>query len=112
VIRKIGSSRSRELMLTGRSFDAIEAFELGLVHRLCKPGGLDEAVKKTVSLLLSNAPGAMLGVKELIRYLEDHPDSNNLSEKTSGLIAKYRLSDEGQEGMKAFLEKRKPNWIE
>jgi len=112
VFRKIGSSRTRELMLTGRRFDAIEAFEFGLVHKLCKPGGLNESLRKITDLLLSNAPAALTGVKELIRFLEDNPDSSALPAKTARLIARYRLSEEGQEGMKAFLEKRKPNWIE
>lgn len=112
VIRKMGSSRTRELMLTGRRFDAIEAFEFGLVHQLCKPGGLDGAIKKLSDLLLSNAPGALSGVKELVRFLEDQPDSSTLPAKTAKLIARFRLSPEGQEGMRAFLEKRKPDWIE
>lgn len=112
VLRKIGSNRTRELMLTGRRFDAIEAYESGLVHKLCKPGGLDDAVKKLTDLLLSNGPAALTGVKELIRFLEDNPDSSALPAKTARLIARFRLSEEGQEGMKAFLEKRKPDWIE
>ena len=53
----------------------------------------------------------MTGIKELMRHLEGNPDGKNLPEDTARLIAKFRLSDEGQEGMNAFLEKRKPDWL-
>ena len=109
--RKIGSSRSRELMLTGRTFDAIEAYEAGLVHRLCKPDGLDRSLEELTGLLQAGGGEAMTGIKELMRYLEGHPDARNLPEKTAGLIAKFRTSEEGQEGMNAFLEKRRARWM-
>ena len=112
VIRKIGGSRMRELMLTGRGFDAVEAYESGLVHRICKPGGLEQTLDGLTTLLLANGPEAQSGIKELIRDLEDNPDNKKLVEETAKLIAKFRLSKEGQEGMNAFLEKRKPNWSE
>ena len=111
VFRKMGSSRTREMMLTGRAFDAIEAYESGLVHRLCKPGGLEQSLSSLSKILLSNGPSAMTGIKELMRHLEGNPDGKNLPEDTARLIAKFRLSDEGQEGMNAFLEKRKPDWL-
>ncbi|MBN2697512.1 MAG: enoyl-CoA hydratase/isomerase family protein [Bacteroidales bacterium] len=112
IIRKTGSSRARELMLTGRRFDAIEAFEIGLIHQLCKPGGLDQALERLIAILKTSGPSALSGVKELIRYIEKDPGNKDLPEDTSQLIAGFRTSPEGQEGMLAFLEKRKPNWIE
>ncbi len=112
VLRKAGFSRTTELMLTGRIFSAREALEAGLVQRICDEGLLQENTEEVIEELLSNGPEAMKGVKKLLRTLEKGIPSDQIQAYTSKIIAECRVSDEGQEGMKAFFEKRKPNWLE
>ncbi len=112
ILRKAGFSRTTELMLTGRMFSAREAREAGLAQRICDQGLLKENTDKLIEELLSNGPEAMKGVKQLLRRLEKDIPSDQIQTYTSKLIAGFRVSDEGQEGMKAFFEKRNPNWHE
>lgn len=112
ILRKAGFSRTTELMLTGRMFSAREAREAGLAQRICDQGLLKENTDKLIEELLSNGPEAMKGVKQLLRRLEKDIPSDQIQAYTSKLIAGFRVSDEGQEGMKAFFEKRNPNWHE
>jgi len=112
ILRKAGFSRTTELMLTGRMFSAREAREAGLAQRICDHGLLKENTDKLIEELLSNGPEAMKGVKQLLRRLEKDIPSDQIQAYTSKLIAGFRVSDEGQEGMKAFFEKRNPNWHE
>ncbi|HER07658.1 MAG TPA: enoyl-CoA hydratase/isomerase family protein [Bacteroides sp.] len=112
VLRKMGYSRTKELMLTGRLFHAKEAVEYGLAHVICGKGKLEETADAVIKELLSNGPRAMKGIKSLLDTL-DRPGANDrLSDLTAELIAKYRSSEEGQEGISAFFEKRKPGWHE
>jgi len=110
VTRKAGEARTSELMLTGRVFDAMEALQSGLVHRICREGELTGAVKELTDLLLENGPAAMTGIKGLLRTLRREMTEEKLVELTAGVIARCRTSVEGQEGIRAFFEKRKPNW--
>jgi len=112
VLKKIGYSRTRELMLTGRLFYAKEAVQIGLAHIICGEGKLEETVDDMIRILLSGAPLAMKGVKSLLDKLEGTITTDQLSDYTAELIAKYRTSEEGQEGINAFFEKRKPGWHE
>jgi methylglutaconyl-CoA hydratase len=109
VIRKIGVSAARELFLTGARFSAARARELGLVHEVVPADRLDEAVERRLEEIRSAGPRAIEVAKSLIRALAGaHPD--DVIGLTTQTIAKQRVSDEGQEGMRAFLEKRKPGW--
>jgi methylglutaconyl-CoA hydratase len=108
VMRKAGFSRSSDWMMTGRVIDAAEAHEAGLVHRICEDGSLELATGLLVEELLSGGVQALKGIKRLLRRIEGKTDPGELDTYTSGLIAGFRTSPEGQEGMKAFLEKRKP----
>jgi methylglutaconyl-CoA hydratase len=108
VVRKIGVSAARELFLTGERFSASRARELGLVHLVVALDQLDAAVDERVSELLLAAPGAVAAAKLLIRRVA--PRSEGLRELTVEAIAERRSSPEGQEGLAAFLEKRKPSW--
>jgi methylglutaconyl-CoA hydratase len=112
VLRKIGYSRSRELMLTGRLFDAGEAVSIGLAHIMCGQGKLEETVDELVRGLLSGGPGAMKGIKSLLDDLDGSVAPGHLSDYTAELIARFRTSEEGREGIDAFFEKRKPGWHE
>ena len=109
VLRKAGFSRSSDWMMTGRVIDAGEALEAGLIHRICDEGSLEEATDLLASELLSGGVQALKGVKRLLRHIEGKTEPCEVDIYTSGLIAGFRISPEGQEGMQAFLEKRKPN---
>lgn len=101
VLAKIGSSAARRYFVTGERFDAVTALRIGLVHELAD--GLDTAVDRVLDELLAAGPEATRAAKELARA----PRS---AEETARLIAERRTSAEGQEGLRAFLEKRPPSW--
>jgi methylglutaconyl-CoA hydratase len=109
-VRKIGVSAARELFLTGERFTAARAAALGLVHRVVPLDELDAAVDERVSELLQAAPGALATAKSLIRSVQARP-VEGVRELTIETIAERRASAEGQEGLSAFLEKRKPDWV-
>jgi methylglutaconyl-CoA hydratase len=110
VIRKIGVSAARELFLTGSRFSAARAREIGLVHDVVPAAMLDEAVERRIAEIRSSGPGAVGVAKALLREIAGiHP--NDVIGLTTSTIAAQRVSPEGQEGMRAFLEKRKPGWI-
>lgn len=109
VLRKIGPSAARELFLTGARFPAARAREIGLVHHVVPAGQLDARVDQLTRDLLTSSPGAIALTKDLIRQVVGVlPD--DVIGLTSETIAHARISEEGQEGMRAFLEKRKPSW--
>ncbi len=110
VVRKIGVSAARELFLTGERFTAARAAALGLVHRVVPLDELDKAVDERVQELLQAAPGALAAAKNLIRRVSARP-VEGVRELTIEAIAERRASAEGQEGLDAFLEKRKPDWV-
>jgi methylglutaconyl-CoA hydratase len=111
VIKRIGEYGARELMLTGKRINGKEAEAFRLVNKSVTPEMLEETIAETIANLRTSGPDAMKHCKMLI-----HEVSNNLKMKeaydyTARMIADIRASEEGQEGMNAFLEKRKPNWI-
>ena len=109
VLAKIGRSAARELFLTGRRFTAQHALDIGLVHTVVPPEHLDAAVDAVVRELLSAGPEAVAAVKRLIADVEA-ADRTQVSAMTATALAKRRVSAEGQEGLRAFLQKRKPGW--
>jgi methylglutaconyl-CoA hydratase len=111
VIRKIGEGNARELFLTGERISARKAREIGLVNEEAKEGELDVVVAKWVNQLVTSGPVAIAKCKELIRNVPQM-DLDEAGPYTAEMIAKMRTSEEGQEGMAAFLEKRKPKWAE
>ena len=111
VVRKIGHSQVRALFLTGERFDGVRAREIGLVHEVISEEDLDAAVQEKVEGLLAGGPEALAATKALLRELRDAaPDE--VTEITARRIAELRTGEEGQEGLGAFLEKRKPAWRE
>jgi methylglutaconyl-CoA hydratase len=110
VVRKTGKSRAAAWMISGIEFTAEEALAGGLVHLICENGNLGEATRTLVNNLLGGGSGAMQGIKYMLRDLDLHRTPDEIQEKTAQLIARFRISPEGQEGMRAFLEKRKPQW--
>jgi len=110
VMRKLGASRTRHLFLTGERFDADEALRIGLVHRVVHLDGLDAAVDAVVSDLLACAPQGIAGAKRLVHDLLD-ADVEAAALLARDAITDARGSDDGREGLTAFLEKRKPRWL-
>ena len=109
VLPKIGVSAARELFLTGMRFNAHRAREIGLVHAVVPEAQLDETVQRYVAEILSAAPTAVAAAKRLIPHVwGQRPE--NVADVTARAIASQRVSPEGQEGLRAFLEKRKPGW--
>ena len=109
VVAKIGLSNARAWMATGARFDAREALRIGLVHRVVDAASLDAAVAEVVAEALTAAPTSVVRTKALIRdVLGRRPE--DVRELTSRAIARQRVSAEGQEGLSAFLDKRRPRW--
>lgn len=109
-VRKIGVSAARELFLTAARFSSARARELGLVHAVAPEEGLDAAVDGYVQQLLTSGPEAIAGAKQLIASVADRPP-RDVAELTATTIARHRVSKEGQDGMRAFLEKRRAPWV-
>ncbi len=109
VLQKIGASAARELFLTGMRFDAARARAIGLVHRVVPLAQLDEAVAAYVGEALSASPSAVARSKALIPGVLGRPPADVI-DITAEAIAAQRVSAEGQEGLNAFLNKRKPSW--
>ena len=111
VIKRIGEFNAKDLMLSGRKFGSSEAKSIGLITSFHKGASLHDAVEVYKKEFESSAPGAVRGTKELITNVTNQKlDINEEIKYTSKCIAKLRQADEGQEGMSAFLEKRRPKW--
>ena len=109
VLQKIGASAARELFLTGMRFDATRAQTIGLVHAIVAAAALDDAVESFVREALSASPTAVARAKALIPNVLGRSPADVI-DITADAIATQRVSPEGQEGLKAFLEKRQPSW--
>lgn len=109
VVRKIGESHARHHFLLGDRFDAAEARAIGLVHAVAPASALDARLAEILRGLGTSGPRAMGEAKALVRTMVDHPEG---ADRTCvDTIARLRVGAEGQEGLKAFLEKRKAKWI-
>ena len=109
VLPKIGAAEARRYFLTGEIFKADEAHVIGLVNEVVAPDALDAAVDRLVEALRGNGPRAVAAAKRLIREGLARTRDESI-EQTVKAIAELRASPEGQEGLGAFLEKRRPAW--
>jgi methylglutaconyl-CoA hydratase len=109
VIRRIGEGRAREVFLSGMLINAEHALRIGLANRVVPVDALPSAADEYVKQLMKAGPQALRLTKEVLREVPGR-DLHDAREFTALRIAEQRLSDEGQEGMTAFLEKRKPKW--
>jgi len=112
VLAAIGEKACRRYFLTAEPFDAAEAHRLGLVHELLEgEEALASAAERITFMLLRNGPQSLAAAKRLIAAVAGRPLDSDLIAATAGRIADQRASAEGREGVAAFLEKRKPEWI-
>ncbi len=109
VLKRAGEARCREFFLTGERLTADRALAAGLINRAVPHEELDTAVREMVDQLLACGPGAQATCKELLQRLPEIT-LDEAKKYTAHVIATLRVSDEGQEGMNAFLEKRRPAW--
>lgn len=110
VLAKIGRSTARELFLTAARFSAARAREIGLVHAVVPERDLDTTIDAYVRELLTSAPQAVASAKALIAQVHGRP-ARDVETLTAETIARHRVGEEGQAGMRAFLEKRKAPWV-
>lgn len=110
VIAAIGARQARRWFATAEHFDAAEAHRIGLLHAVVPADELDIAIKRQIDLLLKAGPLAASHAKLLVRRVDVEHDREKLDRDNADLIARLRVSPEGQEGLIAFLEKRKPGW--
>jgi methylglutaconyl-CoA hydratase len=107
----VGEYGAKELMLTGRRIRGQEAAHLRLVNKSMPAEEMEEAITALIALLRTSGPKAMSHCKTLIHEVTNHLTLMEAYDYTARMIADIRASEEGQEGMNAFLQKRKPNWI-
>ncbi|MGF6693986.1 methylglutaconyl-CoA hydratase [Metapseudomonas resinovorans] len=112
VVQAIGERAARRYALTAERFSGERARELGLLAECYPAEELDQAVEAWTANLLQNSPQGMSATKDLLREVGSGALSPNLRRYTESAIARIRVSPEGQEGLRAFLEKRKPSWQE
>ena len=110
VVEAVGARRARQLFLTGNIFDADYAAHAGLIDMVLPEGSVDQFIEMLSDSLSTNAPGAMGDAKRLVNDIAHHKIDGGLLDETAKRIARARVSDEGREGVAAFLEKRAPIW--
>jgi methylglutaconyl-CoA hydratase len=111
VVRAIGPKLAKLLFATGRLFDAAYAEKIGLVQEVvADAAALDAAQSRLLDQIKACAPGAVGEAKRLVDDVTDHPIDHHVMDETARRIAGARVSEEGREGISAFLDKRKPNW--
>jgi isohexenylglutaconyl-CoA hydratase len=112
LVERLGYAEAKRLSVTGARFGAQEAFRIGLVHKVCEyEADLEAAIASTLQQILACAPGAIAETKKLLRRAR-FEDPASLVEHAAAVFAKAAHGEEGAEGLRAFIEKRKPAWSE
>ena len=111
VIRAMGARAAHRWFLTAERFSAVEAHRIGFVHEVVSAEQLDATVGEIVQALVNAGPEAVKACKQLVHDVAEREITAGLIRRTVEGIADIRASDEGREGVKSFLEKRKPNWL-
>ncbi len=111
VIDAIGARVARRYFTTAEVFSARRARRLGLLSEAVVEEELDSTIDNLIEHLLKNSPAAILEAKKLILEIQNKPISEDMIAMTSDKIAKIRVSEQGQEGLNAFLQKRRANWV-
>jgi len=112
VVAAIGLRQARRLFITGEVFDATTAADIGLLHASVPAGELDEAIARQLHLLAKAGPQAQREAKQLALRIGgvELAQAERIDEANAALIARLRVSEEGQHGLAAFLDKRAPAW--
>ena len=110
VVRAVGPSTARRWFLSAEPFDALEARRSGLVHDVCPASDLDRNVRERLAALLAGGLAAQREVKRLVRDVTARPVDAALRQELAQRLADVRAGDEAQEGLAAFLERRRPRW--
>lgn len=109
-IAAIGARAARRYFLTGEHIDVLEAYRLGLVHDVCSTDNLSNRVEEKIAALLCGGPQAQASTKQLITHVAASAMSEQLHEDMASRLSTTRTSAETREGLRAFLDKREPQW--
>ncbi len=112
LLNAMGEREARRYFLTAEGFDAAEALRIGLLHQVVPPEQLDDAINTMTGHLLKGGPAALAVTKDLIDTVSRGPLDDRMLVDTATYIAKIRTTDEGREGIRSFLEKRRPAWLQ
>ena len=110
LVRAMGEQQARRYMLTGERLPAREALRLGFAHECVPPGELDECAGKLALRLAQAGPHALASTKKLLMRVGKAAITPRLGTETAAVLAEARAGDEAREGIRSFLEKRKPSW--
>ena len=111
IIAAIGERHAKRYFMTAERFDANTALQISLVHEAVEERFLDDKVEQLITMILSNGPEAVVAAKQLVFAISGKAIDSTLIEHTCEVIAGIRVSAQGQEGLNAFLDKRKPHWL-
>ena len=111
VLKAMGANAARRYFLTAEKFEAAEAFRIGLVHDIAPPENLDAVVNETLGALMLTSDHAAREAKRLVREISGRAIDDALVADTAERIAQTRASEDGREGVRSFLDKRKPRWV-
>ncbi|HTT11331.1 MAG TPA: enoyl-CoA hydratase/isomerase family protein [Burkholderiaceae bacterium] len=111
VLRSMGANAARRYFISAEKFPAAEAYRIGFVHDIAPPEELDARVNALLGTLMETSGNAVREAKRLVREIGGRPIDERLLADTAERIAAVRSSDDGKEGVRAFLEKRKPRWL-
>lgn len=109
VLKKVDQGFARQMMLTAQVFDERRALNCNLIHFVGQGEEIDDYIQSQIDFILANGPEAIKSIKHLLDFVPEH-DWKSVRAETAKIISQRRVSAEGQEGMKAFFEKRKPSW--
>jgi len=110
VVKAIGERNAKRLFVTAEKFKANEALQMGLIHKVYDADELNDKAEDYLQKVLANGPRAMRQAKELVNLVYNQPIGEEIIRDTAQRIADIRASQEGREGVSAFLEKRPANW--
>jgi len=110
IVAAMGARQAKRWALTAELIDSIRAQSIGLIHEIVQRDDLSTYVQNLARKITHNGPSAVRTTKRLIEYVNENDTDQYLIDDTTQIIAKVRISDEGQEGMRAFFDQRKPAW--
>ena len=109
-IAAIGTRAARRYFLSGEHIDAVDAYRIGLIHDICSKDNMDIRVEEKITALLQCSPSAQSACKQLIKAVNGKTVDNELRQQLGKRLADTRAGHDAQEGLGAFIDKRRPNW--